>query len=254
MSERAADTDESAATRAAQEAHAFVYKNVKLEHAEDFSSLPRVRLACVGDSGVGKTTLALRFANRNFDSGVRSTVGVDFVNAHIEVCGVPMNVQIWDTAGQEHYNAMTTTFVRDCGGVLITFDATNTTSFASCKRWRALVRDINPDAVCMLVATKADKYRSSNVDANGKTARGWLDAIDMGAKADELECTAGFVLTSGKTGDNVDLALVKLAHMTYNKTQRWHATTLVYDGRSDAVELSRKTNADRKVAVNCCRS
>eukprot|EP00850_Spirogloea_muscicola_P026255 SM006321S20085 [mRNA] locus=s6321:150:501:- [translate_table: standard] len=66
---------------------------------QDYDYLLKVVL--VGDSGVGKSNLLLRYTRGKFDSDCKSTVGVEFSTRRVEVSGKLVKAQIWDTAGQE---------------------------------------------------------------------------------------------------------------------------------------------------------
>jgi small GTP-binding protein len=53
-----------------------------------------------GDSGVGKTSLLVRYCDDTFQTDYLSTIGVDFKIKRIEFEGQPLTLNIWDTAGQ----------------------------------------------------------------------------------------------------------------------------------------------------------
>ncbi|TRZ00068.1 hypothetical protein DNTS_025732 [Danionella cerebrum] len=70
------------------------------------------KLLLIGDSGVGKTCLIIRFAEDNFNSTYISTIGIDFKVKTIEVEGKKVKLQVWDTAGQERFKTITTAYYR----------------------------------------------------------------------------------------------------------------------------------------------
>uniref|UniRef100_A0A3Q4G9E5 small monomeric GTPase n=1 Tax=Neolamprologus brichardi TaxID=32507 RepID=A0A3Q4G9E5_NEOBR len=70
------------------------------------------KLLLIGDSGVGKTCLIIRFAEDNFNSTYISTIGIDFKVKTIEVDGKKVKLQVWDTAGQERFKTITTAYYR----------------------------------------------------------------------------------------------------------------------------------------------
>ncbi len=59
------------------------------------------KLVLIGDSGVGKSCLLLRFADDKFTNSYITTIGVDFRFKTIPVNNKTIKLQIWDTAGQE---------------------------------------------------------------------------------------------------------------------------------------------------------
>uniref|UniRef100_A0A8C4S7U6 small monomeric GTPase n=1 Tax=Erpetoichthys calabaricus TaxID=27687 RepID=A0A8C4S7U6_ERPCA len=70
------------------------------------------KLLLIGDSGVGKTCLIIRFAEDNFNSTYISTIGIDFKVKTVEVDGKKIKLQVWDTAGQERFKTITTAYYR----------------------------------------------------------------------------------------------------------------------------------------------
>ena len=66
-----------------------------------------IKLLLIGDSGVGKSCLLLRFADDTYTESYISTIGVDFKIRTIELDGKTIKLQIWDTAGQERFRTIT---------------------------------------------------------------------------------------------------------------------------------------------------
>ena len=69
------------------------------------------KLLLIGDSGVGKSCLLLRFADDTYTESYISTIGVDFKIRTIELDGKTIKLQIWDTAGQERFRTITSRWV-----------------------------------------------------------------------------------------------------------------------------------------------
>lgn len=61
------------------------------------------RMLLIGDSGVGKSCLLLRFADDSYNENFVSTIGVDFRIRTMSIDGKRAKTQIWDTAGQERF-------------------------------------------------------------------------------------------------------------------------------------------------------
>ncbi|XP_010337374.2 ras-related protein Rab-26 isoform X4 [Saimiri boliviensis] len=88
------------------------------------------KVMLVGDSGVGKTCLLVRFKDGAFLAGTFiSTVGIDFRNKVLDVDGVKVKLQMWDTAGQERFRSVTHAYYRDAHALLLLYDVTNKASF-----------------------------------------------------------------------------------------------------------------------------
>jgi len=108
-------------------------KNQAVKMSKDYDHL--FKLLIIGDSGVGKSSLLLRFADNTFSGNYISTIGVDFKIRTIEIDGEKVKLQIWDTAGQERFRTITSTYYRGAHGVIIVYDVTNGDSFHNISRW-----------------------------------------------------------------------------------------------------------------------
>lgn len=125
-----------------------------LGHGKDYDHL--FKLLIIGDSGVGKSSLLVRFADNMFSGNYITTIGVDFKIRTIDVDGERVKLQIWDTAGQERFRTITATYYRGTHGVIVVYDVTSGESFANVKRWLHEI-DQNCDVVNrILVGNKND--------------------------------------------------------------------------------------------------
>ncbi|XP_017756534.1 PREDICTED: ras-related protein Rab-35 isoform X2 [Eufriesea mexicana] len=77
------------------------------------------KLLIIGDSGVGKSSLLLRFADNTFNGSYITTIGVDFKIQTVDIDGERVKLQIWDTAGQERFRTITSTYYRGTHGVIV---------------------------------------------------------------------------------------------------------------------------------------
>jgi len=122
--------------------------------AKDYDHL--FKLLIIGDSGVGKSSLLVRFADNHFSGNYITTIGVDFKIRTIEIGGERVKLQIWDTAGQERFRTITSTYYRGTHGVIVVYDVSSGESFANVKRWLHEI-DANCDVVNrILVGNKND--------------------------------------------------------------------------------------------------
>ncbi|XP_033735048.1 GTP-binding protein ypt2-like [Pecten maximus] len=98
------------------------------------------KILLIGDAGVGKTCLLLRFANDSFSETYVTTIGIDFKIKTISLPnGVRVKLQVWDTAGQERFRNITKAYVRGSSAICIVYDVTSSSSFKN------LTNHINPD-------------------------------------------------------------------------------------------------------------
>lgn len=139
--------------------------------ARDYDHL--FKLLIIGDSGVGKSSLLIRFSDNTFSGSYITTIGVDFKIRTVVIRGERVKLQIWDTAGQERFRTITNTYYRGTHGVIVVYDVTNGESFANVKRWlqeiesncdvvnKVLVGNKNDDPYRKVVVTE-DAQRFAN--------------------------------------------------------------------------------------------
>ncbi|KAI8034430.1 ras-related protein Rab-35 [Drosophila ficusphila] len=114
------------------------------------------KLLIIGDSGVGKSSLLIRFSDDTFSGSYITTIGVDFKIRTVDIEGMRVKLQIWDTAGQERFRTITSTYYRGTHGVIVVYDVTNGESFANVRRWLEEIQN-NCDVVKkVLVGNKND--------------------------------------------------------------------------------------------------
>lgn len=93
------------------------------------------KIILIGDSGVGKTSLMMRFTENTCPVVNLATIGVDFKIKTIEVDGHRVKLQVWDTAGQERFRAMVSNYYRGAQGIFIVFDMLNRATFDHLDEW-----------------------------------------------------------------------------------------------------------------------
>ena len=89
----------------------------------------------VGDSGVGKTSLLVRYCDDTFQTEYLTTIGVDFKIKRIDYQGQSITLNIWDTAGQERFRNITKSFYKGAHGIVLTYSITDPNSYAHIEKW-----------------------------------------------------------------------------------------------------------------------
>jgi len=111
-----------------------------------------IKIVLVGDSGVGKSSIVMRFTERKFDPSIACTIGVDFkleMQDYSDANGKNLKVMLnlWDTAGQEKFQSLTPSYYRGAHVILLAYDITKRESFLHLPKW----------------LDECDLYASSNV-------------------------------------------------------------------------------------------
>mmetsp|Transcript_22746 Transcript_22746/g.31707 ORF Transcript_22746/g.31707 Transcript_22746/m.31707 type:complete len:202 (+) Transcript_22746:156-761(+) len=118
-----------------------------------------LKLLLVGDSGVGKSSLLLRFTEDNFED-LSPTIGVDFKLKFLTVGDKKLKLTIWDTAGQERFRTLTSSYYRGAQGIILAYDVTRRDTFENLSEiW---LREVDmystvQEAVWMIVGNKIDQ-------------------------------------------------------------------------------------------------
>lgn len=157
------------------------------------------KLLLIGDSGVGKSCLLLRFAENAFTESYLSTIGVDFKIRTIEADGKMLKLQIWDTAGQERFRTISQAYYRGAHGIAVVYDVTDGESFENVKTWiKEIEKHASETVQKLLIGNKSDLVQKKVVEYN--TAKEF---------AEEMKIT--FIETSAKDSTNVEEAFLTLA-------------------------------------------
>jgi small GTP-binding protein len=121
-----------------------------------FGAALSTKVVFVGDSGVGKTCLIYHLTNQD-TIHTKPTVAPDqFEREAVSNSGELVHITFWDTAGQDTYQSLIPSFVRDARAVLYVFDVTDETSFGSIPSWVALVHQTTVPPLQYFIANKMD--------------------------------------------------------------------------------------------------
>ena len=104
----------------------------------------------VGSASVGKSCLLLQFTDQRYKEHIQPTVGVDFGSRTCVLEGQPIKVQVWDTAGQEDFRAITRAYYREAAAALLCYDVSDRKTFRRLKSWLSAVRtNATNDQICI---------------------------------------------------------------------------------------------------------
>ena len=144
------------------------------------------KILLIGDAGVGKSSILLRFTDDTFEEQMASTIGVDFRVKTVAIGGKKNKLTIWDTAGQERFRTLTSSYYRGCHGIILVFDMNEREAFEHLQRWLEELElyTTNQHAVKLLVGNKKDvnQREVSDVEAQNFARKQGMMYIEASAK------------------------------------------------------------------------
>jgi len=157
------------------------------------NSVIEAKIVLLGDTGVGKTSIALRFTQDTFQVRTNPTIGASFLMKNMVVEDKKIKLQIWDTAGQERFRSLAPMYYRGASAALLVYDITSLVSFNKVKEWVNELRlNVPEDIIMVVVGNKVDraaKHRQLKFETGQDYAR---------------SVGASFMETSAKTKEGID--------------------------------------------------
>jgi small GTP-binding protein len=124
----------------------------------------QVKVVLLGDSGVGKSSIVLRFVADNFKSDAEATIGASYMGKILQFNEKMIKFNIWDTAGQERYHSLAKMYYRDANAAIMVYDITKKGSFDGLKRWHKELTEFGPKDIAVIIAgNKEDLVESEAV-------------------------------------------------------------------------------------------
>ena len=208
-----------------------------MSDAEQYEMMIKVIL--IGDSGVGKTNIMSKYLKNQFMENSKATVGVEFGSKLFNHQGHKIKAQIWDTAGQEKYKAITGAYYKGSKGAFIVYDITKKDTFASIERWvNDLKATSDPKLTIILIGNKND------LDDKREVSK------DQGEeKAKSFGCA--FLETSAFSGDNLDKAFELMVKEIYEKFSNSSSEEEEFEAVKKGEDLKVEKATDKKKKA-CC--
>ncbi|KAK8832466.1 hypothetical protein WA577_002940 [Blastocystis sp. JDR] len=167
------------------------------------SSRQFLKIILIGESGSGKTAFLRRFITNTFGNDYHNTIGATYISKTIDYKDSSIELQFWDTAGQEKFQSLGSSFYRGADACILVYDTTSALSLSNLAMWKSeflLQIDFNyrEDLPFVVVGTKADLTQSRAVPT--ESAKEWCNNNSI---PDRLRFE-----TSAKTGEGVEEAVM----------------------------------------------
>lgn len=154
------------------------------------SAAPTFKIAFLGDSSVGKTSIVQRFYQQTFDFAMDNTIGASFIQKEVNTQNGIVQLNIWDTAGQERYRSLVSAYTRGCNGAILTFSLDCKSSFDNLEMWIGeLIKQCSKNCIIYVCGNKSDLAP----EIENEEINEWVSK--KGYK---------YFVTSAKTGSGVD--------------------------------------------------
>ena len=169
------------------------------------------KLLLIGDSGVGKSSLLMRFADDNFNTCLQTTIGIDFKLKTINLEGKVIKLHIWITVGGVRFRTITPGYYRGANGIIFVYDVTEQKSFDHVTHWLVDIdKHAGSNVLKLLIGNKCDLADKKVVDY--VTAKQYADSVNM-----------PFIETSAKCDTNVEQAFVIMASELKSQFDETHS-------------------------------
>ena len=208
------------------------------------------KILLIGESGVGKTSIISQYVEETFKEDQETSAGASFSTKKLELKnGNLVTLEIWDTAGQEKFRALTQLFYKESSAAILVYDITRKDSFEQIKEyWFNQVKEKSPNNVIIaLAANKIDLFENEEVEE--KIARDFANEIG-----------AIFMMTSAKNKDGIDELFDIIANKIFkcsgdDDNGEGNTIDRIKEIRGKSVKISNNKNFDNnsgKKKKGCC--
>jgi small GTP-binding protein len=197
--------------------------------AEEKVSLKAIKIALLGDSTVGKSTIVTKYLKLDYKDDLLATIGSDKYDSKFTLeNGENIKLIIWDTAGQERFRSVALQALKAVQGIILVFDLTKRESFININNWLETVRENLHNPNLILFGNKAD-IKKEDWKVTSEEAKNFAVKLNM-----------KYVETSAYTRQGLDEGFSSLINDTYNKVK----------GKNDdsgKIEIKKDNNEDEYV-------
>ena len=126
--------------------------------------IPEIKMILLGESGVGKTSIIKRYLQDKFDLNETSTLSMSYVGQLKEIDGQKIQLNIWDTIGQEKYRSISKLFLNETKIVILVYSIVSRQSFKELNYWYNLYKELlGEDTILGIVGNKMDLYLEQEI-------------------------------------------------------------------------------------------
>ena len=200
------------------------------------------KVLLIGNSGVGKSSLFLRFVDDIWEDNFVPTIGVDFKVKTLSIEDKKIKLQIWDTAGQERFRTIISSYYKGAHGILLIFDLSDIETFKSLNNWLIEIeRNANKNVIKVLIGNKCDLTEERKVS---------VQEVNEFAEINGMK----YVETSAKDNINVIDAFSTLGMELIAASQDNHQIGQVKEMKKIILNDNMDLNKKKKNNDRCCNN
>ena len=199
------------------------------------------KIIIIGDLASGKTNILSKYLTNTFEPNSTPTIGVEMKVKDFKIKEDLVKAQFWDTAGQEKYDSLTTSYYKGAKGALIVYDITQKSSFDKIESLLKKLRDnSNKNVSVILVGNKCDLEDNREVLKE--------DGEELAQKL-----KIKFMEVSAKTGENLDKLFQNLIDEVYEKYNKEFKSFASIEFMDDNKNINLNTNNNPGKKKKCCK-
>ena len=193
------------------------------------------KILLIGDLGVGKSCVILRYVEGDFPGNIMSSIGVDFKTKQIDLDDRLIKLQIWDTAGHEKFRTITTSYYKSAHAIIILYDITQKASFDHIRNWITEIDKFGKQGVLkVIVGNKLDMENNRKITKEA---------------AENLALKYGIKLWEVSAKDNTNIEEMFLDTI---KTLLEKNSKIISEGSSMANNIQLNKDTKNKKKKKCC--
>ena len=163
-------------------------KQQKYTLGSENTNMRRFKILLLGDSGVGKSSLIHRWVEEKYSETLLGTVGVNFKTKKVTIEGEVVSVQVWDTAGQEQFHQITTSYYRGAHAIMVVYDISDRKSMDNVEYWVKNIKAHASESVHIgLVGNKIDLRAIQAQQQENEAAEETRNEENLGGGDDGVE-------------------------------------------------------------------
>ena len=196
------------------------------------------KILTIGESGVGKTCILLRYTDNKFIKHHLTTIGIDYKTKDVNINNKSIKLKIWDTAGQERFRNITQQYYKGADGIVLVFDLTDRNSFEKIREWMKQIQSYTQKESIAIVLL------GNKCDAENK-------AVTI-QEASEIasEYNMKFFETSAMNNINIEESFTQLSTQIMKIKEAKNASSEVSPNQT--LQLKPSSNKEIKKKKGCC--